>query len=185
MEKKKDYKVVVLMGLLITIICMSVGYAALGQQLTVTGTATIGDAKWDVKITEIEETSKSITPTEVTPSTQVGLQTGGASSAVATGSTTAAFSVQLNAPGDYAEFTVTVSNLGTIDAVLDNLTFTQDATPAELIYTVTPADDSSATTLAANGTETYVVRVEWDSTATDLPASDKSATLVLDYIQAD
>lgn len=185
MERKRDYKVLVIVGLLFAICFMAAGFAALGQQLTVNGTATIADAEWNVKIVSIEETAKSISPTEVDPSTQVGEETGTTKAeSLTVGSTTASFNVQLNAPGDYAEFTVTVKNLGTIAAKLDALTLAQSEEPSQIVYSVTPADATSATELAADGTETYVIRVEWTA-GTDIPTtSSKTATLTLDYVQA-
>lgn len=181
----KDSKTFVIVGLLIAIVVMSVGYAALGQKLTVNGTANIAsDASWNVKIVSIEETGKSITPTEIDPSTSVGESTGTTLASNITGSTTASFDVTLNAPGDWAEFTVTVKNLGTIDAVLDALTFVTGDQPAEIVYTVTPADASGATTLSPSNTETYVVKVSWDESSEQIPeVKQKRATLTLDYVQ--
>lgn len=189
MEKRKDYKSLVIVGLLFAIVAMSVGYAALSQTLVVNGTATI-DASWDVKIVSIEETAKSISPTEVPATTELGedatdaVTEGAKTSSAAIGSTTAAFNVTLNAPGDYAEFTVTVKNLGTIAAKLKTLTLVEGATdPEQIVYTVTPANATGAATLAADGTETYVVRVEWTA-ETDIPTvKTKTATLTLDYVQ--
>ena len=183
-KKNKDYKNLLLIILMIIALTMSIGYAAIAQRLEVTGTTTIANAKWDVKIISIEETNKSISNTEVTPSTGVGDTTGTTSATIATGATTATFSVQLNAPGDYAEFTVTVKNLGTISAVLNSLQLTQDSVPDEITYTVTPADATSATTLSANGTETFVVKVQLAADSSVPTTSTKAATLILNYIQA-
>lgn len=183
-KERKDYKNLLLVVLMIISLTMAVGYAAIAQRLEVSGTTTIANAKWDVKIISIEETNKKISNTEVAPSTGVGETTGTTSSTIATGATSATFNVQLNAPGDFAEFTVTVKNLGTIDAVLNSLQLTQDTTPTEITYTVTPADETSATTLSTNGTETYVVRVQWTADSGVPETGSKNATLVLNYIQA-
>ena len=50
----KDRKNILIVALLIAIVAMSVGYAALAQQLTINGTANIS-ASCDVKIKEITE----------------------------------------------------------------------------------------------------------------------------------
>lgn len=184
MEERKDYRNLLLALLMFLVITMSVGYAVLNNRLTVSGTATIADAKWDVKIISIEETSKSISGTEQTPTTGVGEQIGTTSASVITGSTTASFNVQLNAPGDYAEFTVTVKNLGTISATLDALELVQDSTPTEITYTVTPANADGAVALATGESETFVIKVLWTQNS-DVPAeTEKTATLTLDYIQS-
>ena len=51
-NKKKNF---VIIALFVAIVAMGVGYAALTQVLTINGTASVGDAKWQVEITDIKE----------------------------------------------------------------------------------------------------------------------------------
>ena len=51
-NKKKNF---VIVALFVAIVSMGVGYAALTLVLTINGTASVGDAKWQVEITDIKE----------------------------------------------------------------------------------------------------------------------------------
>ena len=66
MTEKKEKKNILIGALLVAIIAMAVGYAALAQQLTINGTAQVSST-WDVKFTSISEgtpsNSTGVTPT--------------------------------------------------------------------------------------------------------------------------
>ena len=101
-DKKK-----VLIGILSVLVCiMTVGYALLAQELTINGRASI-DSTWKVEITNI--TSKDIV--------------GGAVNKVdpTYTATTANFSVGLTQPGDSITYDITVTNKGTLDAVVESI----------------------------------------------------------------
>lgn len=183
MEKRKDFRNVMMIALVVAILVMSVGYAALSQRLTVNGTATIEDAKWKVRITDIafDETNSTITESTQTLDP--------AESATGEGSTGAKFDVALGAPGDKAVYTVTVKNLGTIEAELEaitDLTTINAEEPSDIKFTVTPAA-ANAATLAANETHTYTITVEWlnNVDGNEMPTvTEKTATIHFDYVQA-
>ena len=180
MEKqtKKDKKVLVIIVLLI-LLGVAVGYAALSQTLTINGTARIS-SEWNVLFKSIELTSSSgATEAELTPTE---------------GETSVTFDVTLEKPGSYAEYDIVVKNAGSIKAKLDKIstkTTLKDAVdtinaqePADIVYTVTGEDVGSI--LGANASTTYKVRVEWLSTSDEIPATKtKKATITLDYVQAD
>lgn len=184
MEKRKDVRNVMMVALVVAILIMAVGYAALSQRLTVNGTATIGDAQWKVRITDIafDEANSTVTASDSTQSLDP------AESATGEGSTGAKFDVTLGAPGDKAVYTVTIKNLGTIDAELDaitDLTEINAADPDDIKFTVTPAE-GNAEKLTANATHTYTVTVEWVSTENQVmpEVTEKTATIHFDYVQA-
>lgn len=183
MEKKKDVRNVLMVALVFAIMVMAVGYAALAQRLTVNGKATIGDAKWKVRITDIsfDETASNISTSASTQSLDP------AEAAVGEGSTGAKFDVTLGAPGDKAVYNITVTNLGTIEAELKEITdlaTVNAADPADIKFTVKAATDNAAT-LVADATHKYTVTVEWLSTAEEVPTvTEKTATINFDYEQA-
>lgn len=184
MEKKRDVRNVMMVALVVAILVMAVGYAALSQRLTVNGTATIGDAQWKVRITDIEFDEAN--STVITDATTQSLDP--AESATGEGSTGAKFDVTLGAPGDKAVYTITVKNLGTIEAELDaitDLTEINAADPDDIKFTVIPAEGNSDT-LAADETHTYTVTVEWVSVEDqEVPTvTEKTATIYFDYVQA-
>ena len=197
MTEKKEKKNILIGGLLVAIIAMAVGYAALAQQLTINGTAQVSST-WDVKFTNITEgtasnsTGAASTATNKTP-------------AVISGGTTATFDVAFQTPGDTMEYDITVTNNGSLDAKLANV-----------VTTVTDGSDSPVSITEANGinyeitygssntpidqakgqilkgktdgaapTENIHVKVWWDAAATAVPENTvKKLTLTLEYQQA-
>lgn len=167
--RERRNNTLIIIALVAIIASMGIGFAVLGEQFTLTSESTISKT-WNVQITGISKKTSS---------------TGVVESKLDFSSTSAEFNVSLSQPGDYAEYTLTVSNQGGIDAVLTNLTESVEGVDA-IKYTVTPATGSTkGSTLAANGTHTFDVRVEYLSTAIgdNAPASGatKKLTLTLDY----
>lgn len=183
MERKRDVRNVLMVALVFAIVVMAVGYAALAQRLTVNGKATIGDAKWKVRITDISfnEGSSNISSTASTQGFDPE------EAVVGEGSTGAKFDVTLGAPGDKAVYDITVTNLGTIEAELKEITdlaTINAADPTDIKFTVTPASENAAI-LSASATHKYTVTVEWLATAEEVPAvTEKSAVINFDYEQA-
>lgn len=188
MEQKERKNVV--MGMLLAAICiMAVGYAALAQQLTITGTAQI-TSTWDVQITGIAKQgtpSAGVTENKVTvDGTEVQYPTYTA--------TTAQFNVSLTNPGDTITYAVTVTNGGSLAAILDSITVSAtDANDAAvgvnedaILYEVTGVT-AGTTTLAANGgTNTVLVKITYNPDVTTQPAADaleKNLTVTLNYVQ--
>lgn len=165
MKNKLLVAAVVLVGL------ASVAYAAFTQTLTINGTGNAtGD--WDVAITGITQTA-AVGATDV--------------SAPTFNATSATFDVDLAYPGASATYNVTVTNNGTIPAVLatiDGLTQANAAAPLYIDYTLTGVTAGTTTLSASGGTNTVTVKVEWDPLdATSNPSATKAATITLDYEQ--
>lgn len=174
---EKNKKTFTIVALAVAILLIGVGYAALQATLTINGTANIGDAKWDVKITGIEQTS-------LVGATLTTLE-GGATNPSFT-DTSATFEVDLAYPGASAEFDVTITNGGTIDAVLNSITGVDTAnaaSPEEIQFTLTGVENG--TKLPASGTNVAHVKVEWVTKETDTMPEDqsKTATITLNYVQ--
>ena len=101
--------------------------------------------------------------------------------------TTVTYSVVLNIPGDYYEFTVDAVNSGTIDGMIESITSklngaTITTLPDYLEYTVSYSDGVPLATnqlLAAGTTEKYKVRIKYrdDINLNQIPASDQTLSL--------
>ena len=188
-RKQKNKKILVVAIALLLLI--SIGYAAISTTLTINGTANIAATSWNVYFTNIQTTTGSVTPT-VAPTTS------------GTSTTTLNYTVTLEEPGDFYEFTVDVKNGGTINAkIADNGVSNTALTQAQdtyVNYTVAYADGTAiaagdklskagATISGITDTRTIRVRVEYDSTITpeQLNALDADITLnlqfSLDYVQ--
>ena len=175
MESERKSKGIIIGVLCAVIVFMSIGFAALSSQLTINGNATISDT-WNVQITNIEKKEASTGATATSDPTYTA--------------TTANFNVSLKEPGDYAIYTVTVKNTGSLDAVLTQITENEgEGGSAAIKYTVTPgAGSEQGSTLAkTNGIHTFDVKVEYLSTAVGENApkanASKSLSVTLDYNQ--
>ena len=170
---KTKSKNLLLVILLIAVIGMAVGYAALSQQLVIKGTANI-TTEWEVEV-------KSITPASTNAST-------GAKDKVSPTftATTASFDVNLAYPGATAVYVIKVENSGTINARLASISGIQEANaqePTGITYSINAKENDF---LASKETKEYTVTVVWDANATEIPdAKGKTATITLNYVQAE
>lgn len=174
MKKDKNKNSVIISCLVVAIIAMSVGYAALAQQLTITGTAGTGNASWSIAFDSI---TKNTT-----------LTTSGANeeSAPVVSGTSATFDVTLDRPGAKIVYDVVVKNDGTIDATytgISGVTEANSAAPTEIQYTVEKTD--ADTDLLHNSSDTYRITIEWPSSSTTVntTTTSKVATIHFDYEQ--
>lgn len=174
---------IIIGALLITIALMTIGYAALATQLTINGTASTGDAKWDISFLSIakNETLSSAEAVENEEPSAAG--------------TAASFNVTLPKPGTKMVYDLVVQNAGTIDAVYKSVEGVDEANamePTQIVYTVERLDaaDGSAVTgegdlVATTGKNYFRVTVEWPSTSEEVPTETvaKTGTIYLNYEQ--
>lgn len=164
----RNIKTKVLIGLGVLLLVMGVGYAVLMTNLTINGTAEI-TGKWDIYISDIrEKTLKDAT----TIDTNIA------------GKITANFNVNLEKPGSYAEYEVTVKNEGNLDAVLKGVNGIDEANalaPTDIEYSI--QDLELETPIPVDGEIKFTVRVDFKSTATAIPTTNKALTLTLDFEQ--
>ncbi len=194
----RAFKVITVVALVVAVLCLSVAYAALSQQLKITGTAKVEHAEWKV---DNDGTAPSVnrvgegTVEEDPTATTVG------------GVTTVSFKAKLKKPGDAVEISVPVKNTGDIDAVLASvsgangvLTCTGTTADKQIIcgtddkntganvkYTVyyndTPVtsinDITSKDLVKETGTATVKVRVEYLNLETPqtLPSAEVTVTV--------
>ena len=157
--------------LVLLIVGLGLGYAYINSDLNINGTAQVNHANWDIHWANVQVTNGSVS----------------ASSPTISNGTTVNYSVILNQPGDYYEFTVDAVNAGAIDAMIDTITSklngaTITTLPAYLNYSVTYNDGTPLEQnqeLKANTTEKYKVRVEYntDIELNQLPASNQTLSL--------
>ena len=105
MKRKKNNLIIV--GLCSILVLMGIGYAAFSSQLNITGTSNI-TSTWDVRITNIESDLHGAEDIEE-PSYDN------------TNGLYASFNTGLKRPGDYALYTVTIENRGSVDARIEKI----------------------------------------------------------------
>lgn len=158
-----------LVAALVLVGVASVAYAAFAQTLTISGTGS-ATGTWDVAITNITQSSATGATDNTAPSFNA---------------TSATFDVNLGYPGATATYDVTVTNNGTIPAILDSITdlvALNAAAPTYITYSVTGVTAGSTTLAANGGTNVVQVTVTWDGASTSTGGS-KVATITLDYGQ--
>ena len=181
MEKNTRTKNILLVVLLVAVLTLSISYAILTQQLTISSSATVSGGGWDVKFTSAVcapgdgyVTSQDITQFNsgtVSPSTPVASLTG--------------MGVVFHAPGDSVECEITVSNLGDIPATIDS--FVLGDTNLSVVASATdPTDNAADVTLMTGVLDYSIVYATGDRYAGEVPG-DTSMTLVspdTDYDEA-
>ena len=173
MRNKKSF-------IFLLILCLGVGFAFLSTQLNITGNTSVSGNKWSVYFDNVQVTEGSV-DASVVPTTS--------------GNTTTSieYTVNLDKPGDFYEFTVDAVNAGTIDAMIDSINMTNlDTDVAKYLnYTATYLDGKELAqndVLKATKTATYKVRVEYKKNieSTDLDEVGVNLTLafVINYVQS-
>ena len=162
---------------LVCIFTLTIAYAALFAVLTISGNAEVVASTWDIHLDNIKVMDGSVS--ENTPTITSG--------------TTATFSVTLNMPGDFYEFTIDVVNNGSIDAMIDGVSKTSIYNESKYLnYIVEYQNGESINTKQLVSKNSFVrlkVRVEYrkDLNASDLPTSAVTKTLsfTVNYSQSD
>ncbi len=155
--------------LIAVLLLMGVGYAYLTTNLNINGTANVKRATWDVHFENINVKEGSVTTVTQAPTINSDF-------------ISINYSITLNEPGDFYEFTVDIKNGGTIDAMIGTITSTINGVspgelPAYLLYSVTYYDGveiEENQRLGAGEKETYRVRIEYnaDVSPDSLPQTD-------------
>ena len=173
----KNTKSYLISGLLVAIVVMTIGYAALSANLKINGTTQIvGD--WNVRISEIRLAGTTGTAAEVS---EPSINAAGDN---------ASFNIKLLSPGDSITYEIVVQNYGTLQAYLAALNITPDAAVAAtsgIKYTVTGVTagvQGVGTQLVPDVGNIITIKAEWVSTDTTIP-TEKTQTLTvdLDYLQ--
>ena len=116
-ERKK--RNIIIGSLCTVLLLMVVGYAAFQSVLKIKGTSTIS-SNWDVRITNIEKIeNKGATEAEGTPKHD---------------ELSATFNTSFTTPGDYATYKIEITNNGSLDAVLKDITMPENTNNDIIFY---------------------------------------------------
>ncbi|MBQ6497340.1 MAG: hypothetical protein IJI58_01335 [Bacilli bacterium] len=158
--------------IILLILIVGLGYALLQSNLNIQGIANMGNPTWDIHWANVQVTEGSVEAN--TP-------------VIDAAKTTVTYSVVLNIPGEYYEFTVDAVNSGTIDGMIESITSKLNGAtitnlPDYLEYTVSYYDGVALAVnhlLAANSTEKYRVRIKYrdDINLNQIPATNQTLTL--------
>ena len=171
----------VALALLLSVVGISIGFAAMSQELDINGVAEVAPATWKIKFKDLSAptiTGDAVVTTAptITSDTHIGN-----------------YDIQLTKPGDSVVYTFKVANEGTIDAELGTYTkaaptFTgtgatkttdETTVSSNLVYTLTYADGTAIQTndtLLKNTEKTLKLTVAYDENATTLPTNPVEIT---------
>lgn len=161
--------------LLLLIVGIGIGFAALQTNLVITGETKINKVEWNVHFDNAKKTDNANVDGTVELDDD---------------KTTATYSATLEEPGDTYEFTVDVVNEGSIDAILKSIEGELELTDDEskyFVYEITGIPAENTVLAKTNGKYTITVKLQYnpDVEAEDLPTELKtiSKTVTLNYVQ--
>lgn len=144
MTKKRINTITVL------ILLISLGYALLSRELNINGQYRVSKSDWNIYWSNIDIKYNSVTPNsiEITDNTEIN------------------FSVTLNEPGDFFEFTVEAINDGNIDAMIETITKTELTQEQQKLYNysvkyISGLDIEKNDYLKSFEKRIYVVKIEY------------------------
>ena len=153
----------------------------MNRELNITGNSEVKSNSWDIHFENVVVKEGSVTATKVLTidSEKDGVD----------------FSVVLNLPGDFYEFTVDVVNNGSIDGMIESISKTPELTTAQakyLKYEVTYQNGESIASkqnIPAGVSMSIKVRLEYrtDLNENDLPTTNDELNLgfTINYVQSD
>lgn len=163
---------IAIIGVIAFVLAVAVGYALFSETITINGTAT-AKGNFDVEFTSIG------TPT---CSGFSGTCDAATLANIAADKNSINITVdKLQYPGAYVEIPVTVTNVGSIPAILESITETGLETDASVKVSYDGIAVSDAQ-LAQNGTASFTVKVLWDANSNE-SSENVSFSIALNYKQ--
>ena len=164
MYKKKN---IVILIMCLFVLFITIGYAAFSTALNINGTANI-ESEWKVEFTNI------------TTGTPVGTATNRTAPSYTANSAT--MDVNLEVPGDSMTYEVTLTNKGTLDAVISEIK-AEAAGSEAIIYTISGVKTGDI--VEAGDSTNIIIKIEYDPTVTDQPhVTTKTLTVSVNVLQA-
>lgn len=181
-DNKKFLYGLVVTALVLSVIGISIGFAAMSTELSIGGTTTVVPANWKIKFQNLSKVTGDdaliVTAPQITSDTHIGN-----------------YAIKLSKPGDKVVYKFDVANAGTLDAELTSYTFanptitgtgdkaTEDAAIVRnnLTYTLTYNDANKTAVqvgdeLNKEDSKELVLTVEYNQNATELPENEVSIT---------
>ena len=173
---RRDKKKQKMLALFVLLLAVTLGFALLSTTLKINGTAGIKSNTWDIHWENVVPNQNS-TVTAETPT-------------ITENATKVTYEVELSLPGDFYEFTVDAVNDGSINGEITDIQHTVKLVTIEggeevettttlpsyihatLYYNGTTTPPAMGDLLEAGESQTYVVRIEYDSLSEVLPESD-------------
>ncbi len=170
--EKKGRKSLIALLLLLLLLGVTIGYSILSDSLNINGSSRIRNATWKILFTDVSSaTTGSVTPVSAPAIINDGL--------------VVTYEVNLDQPGDFYEFTTTVSNQGSVDARLASTPYLSGITSEQDVYVNYSFLHTDGTavlageTINAGESTVYKVKVEYDRniSSSELPVYEQNLEL--------
>ena len=200
MEKGRGTKALVVVTLLVSVLALSIAYAAYSATLLISGTVTAKKSSdaWNVHF-ESTDGSTTLTPT-------LGGNAKVTSSATLTETKISDFEITFYAPGDSISYDFEVKNTGSVDATLNKITLgslscskatgTQQGTETDannlcgnLDMNIMKSDGNNISVgdkIPAGSSETYRLSIIWNESDTNIYENDIAISVgetTFDFVQ--
>ena len=164
---------ILIIGVISFVIAMAVGYAIFSETLDVNGTAS-AQGTFDVEFTSIgEPTCIGLTSTCDTASL----------ANISNDKNTLNITVnKLEFPGSYVIIPITITNKGTIPAVLKSIEEQNLRADTSIKVSYVGLEESQGKRLSQNETQTFQIKVMWDENS-NISSSDVGFSIKLNYEQ--
>lgn len=152
--------------MLLAVVFIGVGYALSVQTLEIKGSATIDNTVWKISFTNFEaDISDGVTNNTIPSYTE----------------TSANININLDKPGAYILYHVTVKNSGTVPAKLYTIRKSEDVNP--IVTTIFGINEGDV--LAVGEEATFSVTIEWNPDITEIPEGKitENFSFTLDFFQ--
>lgn len=166
----REKRMLMLVILSCLLVFMGVGFAVLRTTLDIGGTSTALNT-WDVRIINITAIENE------TGAKNIAAEVDGVLG------TSATFSTNFHAPGDYIEYKVEVKNGGSLDATLYSLVITPSGDDIDLFEFFHNAEQGAV--LKAGETVTFNIKVSYKLDSTRLPRGETKFELSVNYGQGE
>ena len=182
MKRRKNKTIFIFLLFITFSLSMILGYAFLTTNLNIVGTTVLKDNKWDIHLENAQ-----VLPGSIQASIPI----------IDTNKTTLTYSITLNKPGDYYDFTVDAKNAGTIDGMIESISNKLNGIeittlPNALEYNISYLDGTEIENnqiLEAGEKETIHITIIYKTNIddSDLPSTEETLnfTFTITYIQAD
>ena len=178
--KSVNYKLALIVALIVSTVAITIGYASFSEALKINGDAIVNHSSWVIKFTNLQPASLLGTAEEITPP-----------EIDAKATTLSGYNVKFTTPGDSVSYTFDVANEGTFKGKITSLDI---ATPIctgngdnavndaanvcnHLLYTLTYSDGTALSVgdlLNSETSKTLILTLTYkdDITAEELPNND-------------
>lgn len=164
---------IAIIGVIAFVLAVAVGYALFSETLTVTGTAS-AQGTFDVEFTSVGQPTCSGFSSTCDAQTLTNIPEDKNSLTITVN--------KLEYPGAYVEIPVTVTNKGTIPAILESIEETGLTEDPSVKVSYTGLTELKGQEVQQNGTQDFKVKVMWDENSEE-SSEDVSFTIKLNYKQ--